>query len=210
MSRTKEQARGRGQPAFQPSDLQRRTVELLSTYGVPAEQIASVVEAPNTGRAISTVTLNKYFAEELRVGRTRSKAIATVKLFDLINRGNARAVIFYLKTQCGWGAPTASGRTRGLRQYQSYLADVPRPPAMDNPPTTRTTQERPPEDEPSALAPEGGPLKEGSSPEISDNPADSAAPEHRRRTQRIIDSAGNEITAEEWARRVQASLAEEG
>ena len=40
--------------------------------------------------------------EALETGRANAKVIVTTKLFQQINEGNIVAIIFYLKTQCGW------------------------------------------------------------------------------------------------------------
>ena len=56
---------GAGQPPFEPTKEQRRTVSILAGVGRPHKEIATLVINPRTGKPIDDVTLRLRFPEEL-------------------------------------------------------------------------------------------------------------------------------------------------
>lgn len=91
---------------FEPTDVQRQLVRDMVAYGIPTEEIASVVINPHTDRGISPPTLRKHFAHELKTGHVLANAEVAANLFDIatsrFDQGNVRAAIFWLKARAGW------------------------------------------------------------------------------------------------------------
>jgi hypothetical protein len=95
----------RGRPAFAPSDEQRRQVKALAAYGVPQDDIATVL-------AIDAKTLRKHFWPELQNGAIEANAKVAQSLFQraTTEKGSAgvTAAIFWLKVRAGWREPATS------------------------------------------------------------------------------------------------------
>jgi len=53
-------ARTRGRPRFEPTEEQRRSVDIMTGLGIPQEQICAMVR-DHRDRPISDRTLRKYF-----------------------------------------------------------------------------------------------------------------------------------------------------
>ena len=56
-----------GRPAFEPTDEQRKNVQILISLGLPLKEICAVVRDRND-KAITEPTLRKHFAKEIEVG----------------------------------------------------------------------------------------------------------------------------------------------
>ena len=83
-------------PKFQPTDEQRRTVRAMVAYGVPLEQVASVI-------GIDRKTLSKYFPDEIANAAAEANAKVAQALYrQAVEQGNTTAQIFWLKTKAGW------------------------------------------------------------------------------------------------------------
>lgn len=79
-----------------PSDENRRTVEAMAGYGVPQEDIASVL-------GIDAKTLRLHYREELDTAAIRANAKVAQTLFrQATEGGNTAAAIFWLKARAGW------------------------------------------------------------------------------------------------------------
>lgn len=91
-----EEKRPRGRPRFVPSEGDRKTVRTLARYGVPYENIASVV-------GISDRTLSKAFRAELDLGKSEANAAVMQTCFQMATSGrHPAATFFWLKCQAGW------------------------------------------------------------------------------------------------------------
>lgn len=98
--------RGRGQPPFQPTEDQRKQVELMVGLNLTHREIASLVFNPRTGKGISVNTLELHFRYELDNGAAKVNAKVGESLvkraLDLQHPQGATCAIFYAKTRMGW------------------------------------------------------------------------------------------------------------
>lgn len=85
---------GKGRAPFVPTDEQRKQVEALSGYGLPHEQIASVI-------GCSQDTLVKYFSQELAEGMAKANSRVAQFLYQQATK-NLTAAIFWAKTRMRW------------------------------------------------------------------------------------------------------------
>ena len=105
----------RGRPAFQPTDEQRKNVEVMASIGIPEENIRLVVRN-RSDTPISRTSLRKHFKKELEIGATKLNArvgyfmVATIfgtrppdgvtPIRDERVRG--RLAELFLKARLGW------------------------------------------------------------------------------------------------------------
>ena len=84
-----------GRRRHQPDPSQRRQVEAMAAYGIPAPDIAQVV-------GVDPKTLRKCYRHELDLGETKANAQVAGFLFNAAKNGNVTAQIFWLKTRARW------------------------------------------------------------------------------------------------------------
>src|ERR1700694_2051040 len=84
-----------GRRSHRPDAAQRRQVEAMAAYGIPADDISRVV-------GIDPKTLRKYYRDELDLGETKANAQVAGFLFNSAKNGNVTAQIFWLKTRAKW------------------------------------------------------------------------------------------------------------
>jgi hypothetical protein len=84
-----------GRRAHNPDAAQRRQVEAMAAYGIPADDIARVV-------GVDPKTLRKHYRDELDLGVTKANAQVAGFLFNSAKSGNVTAQIFWLKTRARW------------------------------------------------------------------------------------------------------------
>ena len=81
---------------FEPNDEQRRTVRAMSGYGVPQDDIATMLR-------VDPKTLRKHFQEELERGSIEATAKVGQSLFRMATEGGSvAAAIFWMKARAGW------------------------------------------------------------------------------------------------------------
>jgi hypothetical protein len=81
---------------FEPTEEERRTVRVLSGYGVPQEGIATHI-------GVDAKTLRKHFRDELDRGSVEATAKVAQTLFHLATVDKyVAAVIFWMKARAGW------------------------------------------------------------------------------------------------------------
>ncbi len=92
--------------AHSPDPNQRRQVEAMAAYGIPAADI---------GRALNVdaKTLRKHYREELDLGATKANTQVASFLFTAAKSGNVTAQIFWLKTRARWKEPAAEHKHSG-------------------------------------------------------------------------------------------------
>lgn len=89
---------------FVPTEAERIAVAALSMGGMPQKLICRHIMRDE--RPISHVTLRKYFRPELTESKRHIDAMMYHGLvYQALVQRNVAAVIFYLKTQCGWHEP---------------------------------------------------------------------------------------------------------
>src|SRR3954454_17951575 len=84
-----------GRRAHKPDPAQRKQVEAMAAYGIPAQDISRVV-------GVDAKTLRKHYREELDLGETKANAQVAGFLFNAARSGNVTAQIFWLKTRAKW------------------------------------------------------------------------------------------------------------
>ena len=92
--------RSRGRPPHRPTPQDRRTVEALAGFGIPAAKAAEVI-------GIAQSTLFKHYPTELRRGSSLVEAKLVGNLLRLAGGtdGTAlKAIIFSLQCRFGWSA----------------------------------------------------------------------------------------------------------
>src|SRR5262249_48022528 len=88
-----------GRPSYQPTEKDRRIVELLIGFGMPAREVARAIGIG------STATLYKYFRTEIDCGAAKVQGDLVANLYRIARGSNAaavRAIIFALQARFGW------------------------------------------------------------------------------------------------------------
>jgi hypothetical protein len=85
---------------FDPTEEQRRDVELLAAVGTSQDAIAAQIVSPITGRAIKRTTLQRLFPNELENGRTKIQREILAAFRKRVNEQDWKAVEFGLRTFC--------------------------------------------------------------------------------------------------------------
>jgi len=81
---------------FEPTEEQRRTMRAMAGYGVPQDDIATLLE-------IDAKTLRKHFRRELDRGSIEATAKVGQSLFRMATEGGSvAAAIFWMKARAGW------------------------------------------------------------------------------------------------------------
>jgi hypothetical protein len=96
-----------GRRNHRPDATQRRQVEAMAAYGIPADDISRVV-------GVDPKTLRKYYRDELDLGETKANAQVAGFLFNSAKSGNVTAQIFWLKTRARWRETPVELRHSGL------------------------------------------------------------------------------------------------
>lgn len=82
---------------FTPTEKERAQVEAMAGYGVPHENIASLVRD-----GIDADTLKKHFKKELAQGKAKANAKVGQTLFQKAIDGDVSAAIWWSKAQMQW------------------------------------------------------------------------------------------------------------
>ena len=84
-------------PKLQPTDEDRKMVQMLAACGVDQKQIAARIGIR------STKTLRKYYRNEIDRGAAEANAMVGQALYKMATSGNhPAATIFWLKSRAGW------------------------------------------------------------------------------------------------------------
>ena len=107
----------RGRPPFEPTDKDRRVVEMMAGWAIPEDRIAKVL-------AIDPKTLRKHFGEELEVGHAKLEAQLAQNLLRIAqghDRQSLIATIFALKSRFGWVEQQPPAREQPLGKKEAML-----------------------------------------------------------------------------------------
>lgn len=86
---------GRGRPSIVVTDQDVKLAGFMKLAGHSDESIAEALK-------ISVPSFHKKVKPHIKDQLMRVDAMVSAKLYSLIQKGNASAIFFYLKTQCGW------------------------------------------------------------------------------------------------------------
>lgn len=93
-------------PRFKPTDEQKRVVRQAVGFGMPQEQIATLITNPETSEPISPVTLRERFKPEISVGKAHADFNVATSLYKkAINDKHpqsATCCIWWTKSKMGW------------------------------------------------------------------------------------------------------------
>lgn len=87
-----------------PNKDTRKTVEAMTGYGIPQDEICRVVE-------VSLPTLHKYYRKEIDTGATKANAKVVESLFQNCMAGNVTGQIWWTKTRMRWKETTRQEHT---------------------------------------------------------------------------------------------------
>ena len=111
---------------FDPTEEQRRFVEIMAASGIGQDVMCRVIRNPETGKPIGDATLRRHFKAELADGGQRMVAEVARGLFQEALKGNVTAMIFILKCRAGWrerSEMTVTGRMDGtLKEVEAAAA----------------------------------------------------------------------------------------
>lgn len=117
-----------GRPQHVPTDRDRKQVEVMSGMGITHEDIARVI-------GISSPTLRRHYATELRTGATRANVEVAASLYRQATdkaKPNVIAGIFWLKARAGWrdrdgeiGKKEEAARKAGEASLGKYKPSAP-------------------------------------------------------------------------------------
>jgi hypothetical protein len=79
----------------EPDEKTRKTVEAMSSYGIPHEDIALVI-------GIDDKTLRKYYRLELDTACAKANAQVASRLYNKCMKDDTASIIFWLKTRAQW------------------------------------------------------------------------------------------------------------
>ena len=107
---------GCGRKAFEPTALERKHVATMSGYGVPFEQIASLIRD-----GIDNDTMVKHFKTELITGKAKANGQVGKSLFQKVLSGDTTAMIWWTKTQMKWAEER---RVEPVTPVEDYAAQL--------------------------------------------------------------------------------------
>jgi hypothetical protein len=106
-----------GRPPYQPTDKDRRVVEMMAGWAIPELRIAKVL-------GMDPKTLRKHFGDELEVGHAKLEAQLAQNLLRIAqghDRQSLIATIFALKSRFGWVEQQPPAREQPLGKKEARL-----------------------------------------------------------------------------------------
>lgn len=91
---------GSGRKKFSPTESERRQVQTMAGFGVPFDQIASLIRD-----GIHIDTLRARFQNELVRGKAKANAKIGQRMYEKAESGDTTAMIWWTKAQMGWREP---------------------------------------------------------------------------------------------------------
>jgi len=100
----------------EPNDKNRKTVEAMSSYGIPQDDIAKVI-------GIDAKTLRKYYGHELDTASAKANSQVAQRLYNKCLDGDTSSMIFWLKTRAKW-AETIKQEHSGSLTLNTIVEDI--------------------------------------------------------------------------------------
>jgi len=103
---------------YEPTDKDRRTVEMMAGHGITQQDIARVI-------GISVDGLTRWYRDELETGAVKANSAVAQSLFEkaIGNGGGAvNAAIFWLKCRARWVEPLPAEGYVGKKQQLAEAA----------------------------------------------------------------------------------------
>lgn len=110
-----------GRPSFEPTDEEKRLVEACAGFGVPEDEILTLIL--RKGVPIAKNTLRKHFKTELESAHTRANLRVAQSLYNQAISGNTTAAIFWMKTRAGWREKVSMDHTSSDRSMSPMTLD---------------------------------------------------------------------------------------
>jgi len=88
----------------EPDEKTRKTVESMSSYGIPQEDIARVLD-------IDSKTLRLYYRYELDTAEVKANTMVASRLYEKCMKGESASIMFWLKTRGRWKETTVNEHT---------------------------------------------------------------------------------------------------
>lgn len=104
--------------SHKPSEKDRKTVESMSAYGIPQDEIALVI-------GVDPKTLRRHYRVELDTAEARANAKVAESLFRKAigdGTGSVSAAIFWLKCRAGWKDAVPEGEELPGKKAQARRA----------------------------------------------------------------------------------------
>lgn len=92
---------GSGRKPFEPTPEELKQVEAMSGFGVPHEQIMTIIRD-----GICKETFYKYFQDVIDKGKAKANAKIGQSLYNKALSGDTTAMIWWTKSQMGWKGET--------------------------------------------------------------------------------------------------------
>lgn len=109
-----------GRPRHEPTEQQRKQVEMMAGCGLVPDDIARVL-------GISAPTLRKWYINELETGHIKASAAVAASLYQKAmgkGQGSVTAAIFWLKCRCGWVDNRSGEDQPGKKEVQQAMAQT--------------------------------------------------------------------------------------
>ena len=109
-----------GHPPFVATEADRSLVLALRGAGFSHEDIAGQLRPGG----VSVDTLTRHFPHELATGIAKINGIAVTNLVQAMQRGEAWAICFWMKTRMGWREKSDVNVNATVRHENSNLEDL--------------------------------------------------------------------------------------
>jgi len=105
---------------YEPSEKDRRTVEMMAGHGISQNDIARVI-------GISLEGLAKWYRDELETGAVKANSQVAQSLFEKATgnaNGSVAAAIFWLKCRARWAEPLPAEAYVGKKEQLQRAAKM--------------------------------------------------------------------------------------
>ena len=107
---TEKKSKKKGRPKTVITEQQQQSVVSMIQGGATQKDIAKHL-------GVSLNTLKKYCKDSIGQATAMRHGFVVGQLMTLIKKGNCTAIIFYLKTRCGWREPVEQEETKQIHEF---------------------------------------------------------------------------------------------